>query len=58
MSTYLVQLGTELLMIMIATGFLDSIVDNNLFQSIFGSNDHNSIIMTQYDDLNFQLDHD
>ena len=31
---------------MIATRFLDSIVGNNQFQSIFGSIDHNSMIVT------------
>ena len=36
----------ELLTIMIVTRFLDSIVGNNRFQSIFGSIDHNSIIVT------------
>ena len=36
----------ELLTIMIATRFLDSIVGNNRFQSIFGSIDHNSVIVT------------
>ena len=36
----------ELLTIMIVTRFLDSIVGNNRFQSIFGSIDHNSMIVT------------
>ena len=36
----------ELLTIMIATRFLDSIVGNNRFQSIFGSIDHNSMNVT------------
>ena len=36
----------ELLMIMIATRFFDSIFDNNPFQSIFGPIDHNSMIVT------------
>jgi len=45
-------------MIMIETRFLDSIVGKNRFQSIFGSIDHNSTIVTYYDDRNFQLDHD
>ena len=31
---------------MIVTIFLDLIVGNNLFQSIFGSIDHNSMIVT------------
>ena len=31
---------------MIATKFLDWIVGNNRFQSIFGSNDYNSMIVT------------
>ena len=37
---------SELLTIMIATRFLDSIVGNNQFQSIFGSINHNSMIVT------------
>ena len=49
---------SELLMIMIATRFFDSIVGNNQFQSISGSIHHNSMIMTWYDDPTFQLDHD
>ena len=36
----------ELLRIMIPTRFFDSIVVNNRFHSIFGSIDHNSMIMT------------
>ena len=43
---------------MIATRFLDLIVGNDRFQSVFGSLDYNSMIATQYDDQNFQLDHD
>ena len=44
---------------MIATTFFDSIDVNNRFQSIFGSIDHNSMILTyKYVDQNFQLDHD
>ena len=39
---------------MIATRFLDC---SNRYQSIFGSIDHNSMIMTQYDEQNFQLYH-
>ena len=37
---------SELLTIMIETRFLDFIVSNNQFQSIFGSIDHNSMIVT------------
>ena len=37
---------SELLTIMIETRFLDLIVGNNQFQSIFGSIDHNSMIVT------------
>jgi len=33
-------------MIMITTKFLDLIVGNNRFQSIFGSINHNSMIVT------------
>ena len=33
-------------MIMIATRFLESIVSNNHFRSIFGSINHNSMIVT------------
>ena len=36
----------ELLTIMIETTFLDSIVGNNWFQSIFGLIDHNSMNVT------------
>ena len=36
----------DLLTMMIATRFFDSIVGNNRFQSIFGSIVHNSMIMT------------
>ena len=43
---------SELLTIMIVTIFFDSIVGKNWFQFIFGTIDHNSMI------LNFQLDHD
>ena len=43
---------------MIATRFFDSIVGNNQFQSIFGSIDNNSMIVTYYDDHNFQLIND
>ena len=31
---------------MVVTRFLDSIVGNNRFQSLFGSLDHNSMIVT------------
>ena len=48
----------QLLMVMIVTRFLDLIVGNDWFQSIFGSIDHNSMIMTLYDNQNFQLNHD
>ena len=37
---------------------LNLIVGNNRFQSIFGSIDHNSMIMTEYDNQNFHLDPD
>ena len=43
--------------VMIATRFMDSIVGNTRFQSVFGSVDHNSMIEALYDDQNFQLDH-
>ena len=46
----------ELLTIMITTRFLDSIGIKNRFQPIFGSISHNSMIVTCYDDQNFQLD--
>ena len=36
----------QLLMVMIVTRFLDLIVGNDLFQSIFGSIDLNSMIVT------------
>ena len=40
------RINPELLTIMIATRFLDLIVGNNRFQSIFGSIDHNSMVVT------------
>ena len=55
---YCLYIFPELLTIMIATRFLDSIVFNNQFQSIVGSNDHTCVIVTWHDDQNFQLDHD
>ena len=42
---------------MIVTRFLNFIVGNNQFQSIFASIDHSSMIVTKYDDQNFQLNY-
>ena len=53
----IIAVKSELLTIMIR--FSDWIAGNNLFQSIFGSIDHNSMIMRyKNDDQNFKLDHD
>ena len=48
----------ELLKIMITSRFLDFIVGNNRLPSIFGSIDHNSMIVAQDEDQNVQLDHE
>ena len=45
-SNFVLKEIAELLTIMIATRFLDSNVGNNRFQLIFGSIDHNSMIVT------------
>ena len=47
----------DLLTIMIATRFFELIVSNNRFKFIIGSIDHNRMIVTYYDDQNFQLYH-